>query len=259
MIYYNRPCSVCGHFHCCCEKDKCDNNIKPCDTLFLVEDEKGNRVPLKYTDKMIFTSQSIDITVSEGSAVVNMEYDGTFSLENAQNYTPGKTDYPKGSIVIYNGKAYVVTNTPQSGGAPDTDPAFTYLEIQSDAQVTGATGATGARGATGVTGARGETGATGPTGPSGPAGADGATGPTGPAALENAQSYSHGKTDYPVGSVVIYEGRAYLVTSSPQSGLNPYEDPAFSYLEITSDAGGTGATGATGATSSLFFSTPIIK
>ncbi|MDR0918827.1 MAG: hypothetical protein LBM93_06195, partial [Oscillospiraceae bacterium] len=137
---------------------------------------------------------------------------GPAALDNVQNYQPGKTDYPVGTVVMYDNKPYIVTSNPQNGGTPDTDPNFSELEITSN--VPGATGATGA---------------------------------TGPAALDNVQNYQPGKTDYPVGSVVMYDNKPYIVTSNPQSGGAPDTDPKFSELEITSHVpGATGATGATG-------------
>jgi hypothetical protein len=156
MNYYCSRCSVCGQNHCCCAKENYAK-LKPCETLFYVQDKQGNRVPLKYTDKMVFTSDTLDITVTEGSAIVDMEYSGgqgatgatgatgPAALESAQSYTPGKRDYPVGSVVIYNGKAYIVTSNSQSGASPDQDPAFSYLEITSDAP--GSVGPTGATGA----------------------------------------------------------------------------------------------------------------
>jgi hypothetical protein len=91
------------------------NPLPPGSTLFYVQDMHGGSVPMKYKDNMIYTSKTLDINVTRGGAIVNIEYRGGGNtgatgpsvLDNAQEYTPGKTDYELGSVVLYKGQPYV--------------------------------------------------------------------------------------------------------------------------------------------------------
>jgi len=154
---------------------------------------------------------------------------GDVSIGEAEPFESG-TQFPVGSLVIYNGKLYVVTSAPQTG-VPGVDPAFSEVDILGG--ITGPTGPQGIQGLTGPTGPAGQTGPAGPTGPQGP---------TGSVSIGEAVPFEPG-TQYPVGSQVIYNGRIYLVTSAPQTGT-PGTDPAFSEIEII--GGITGPTGPQG-------------
>ena len=147
---------------------------------------------------------------------------GEVSIGEAEPFEPG-TQYPVGSLVLYNGRLYVVTSAPQTG-VPGVDPAFSEVDILG--------------------------GITGPTGPAGAPGAPGATGPTGNVSIGEAEPFEPG-TQYPVGSLVLYNGQLYVVTSAPQTGV-PGVDPAFSPINIlggiTGPTGPQGVQGITGAT-----------
>ncbi len=98
-------------------------------------------------ESIIFQSSTLEISVTQGSAIVNIEELGG----PTGNYGPtGPTD-PSG-------------DTGPTGPIGDTGP----------------TGPTGPMGDTGPTGPIGDTGPTGPTGDTGPTGPIGDTGPTGP-------------------------------------------------------------------------------
>ncbi len=88
-------------------------------------------------------------------------------------------NYPRGSIVTYNGATYLRLPAVQStvpsgnGSAPGADATQWQ-------QISGAQGPPGPMGPEGPQGPNGLTGPEGPAGPQGPAGAAGATGPQGP-------------------------------------------------------------------------------
>lgn len=116
---------------------------------------EGGSVALGYGENLIFESDTLDITISEGSAVVDIEATGITGATGATG--------PTGAT----GTTGATGATGVTGATGATGP-------------TGATGVTGVTGATGPTGATGVTGATGPTGGTGSTGATGAIGPTGP-------------------------------------------------------------------------------
>jgi len=90
-------------------------------------------------------------------------------------------------------------------------------------------------------------GGAGITGPAGPAGA---TGPMGPAG--EIVSWQSGTSDYPVGTLVYYNGKIYVVTHSPQTGQTPDIDTgAFDEVNLGDGQvlqGPTGPAGPAGAT-----------
>ena len=124
----------------------------PGGTLFNVLGPVGSAT-MALGDNLIFQSSTLDIAVSQGSAIVDIE-------------SPSVTG-PTGA-----------TGATGSTGA---DGATGATGEDGSAGATGATGSTGADGAIGPTGATGADGTTGPTGAIGNTGADGATGPTGAA------------------------------------------------------------------------------
>jgi Collagen triple helix repeat (20 copies) len=98
-----------------------------------------------------------------------ISYGGTYS---------SSTTYSTGTVVYYNGSAYISLVNSNTNNTPSSSPTqWGLLAAQGATGSTGAAGATGSAGATGATGAAGATGAQGPTGPTG---ATGATGPAGP-------------------------------------------------------------------------------
>lgn len=85
--------------------------------------------------------------------------------------------YSAGSIVTYEGSAYVCKGTSTSTSPADDTANWDVLVRKGD---TGATGSQGPKGDTGATGPQGPKGDTGATGSQGPKGDTGATGPQGP-------------------------------------------------------------------------------
>jgi len=72
-------------------------------------------------------------------------------------------------------------------------------------------------------------------------------------------------TQFPIGALVLYNGRLYVVTDAPQTGV-PGTDPAFSEVDIfggltgpTGPAGLPGATGPQGAMKSTQTPNPAIR
>ncbi|MDQ0417530.1 hypothetical protein J2Z48_001703 [Croceifilum oryzae] len=137
-------------------------------TLFVVQGNTGadGTVPLGFGDTINFISNTLDITVTPGSANV--------SLEVPTGTTGAIADIVQ-AIVAELG----LTGTTGATGATGADGADGATGATGATGVDGADGATGATGATGVDGADGATGATGATGVDGADGATGATGATG--------------------------------------------------------------------------------
>lgn len=143
-------------------------------TLFTVNGTAGTAAML-LGDSMTFqsTDGSVAVTVTQGSAIVDL------SAEGAEGPTG-----PTGATGA-TGITGATGPTGADGEIGPTGPTGADGEIGP----TGPTGADGEIGPTGPTGADGEIGPTGPTGadgeigPTGPAGADGETGPTGTAEL----------------------------------------------------------------------------
>ena len=115
------------------------------DPLVNVADTKDNSVSLPYGSDLVFgtnTPHMVDVTVSEGSAVVTIDVDGatiqSYDPENASNYLTGL-------LIQYEGNFYIVT-TDNPTGAPDTSPDYELFGVAGG--VTGMTGTTGGTGAT---------------------------------------------------------------------------------------------------------------
>ena len=235
-------------------------------------------------DNLIFTTNTpnvLDITVSTGSAVVNIDSTGatvsTYDPAQAPNYQPGQ--------LINSGGIIYMVNTTSPQGTPGSSPDYTAI---SNSGATGATGNTGISptisvdpttgdiiidgvtgpslmGPTGATGATGMTGNTGlpPTitidsagdiiidgatagnfmGPTGPQGpAGGATGATGATGIATVLTYNAADAPtYQPGQLIDSGGQLYMVNTANPTGT-PGTSPDYTPIST----GGTGPTGATG-------------
>ena len=133
---------------------------------------------------------------------------GNVLLGSAQPFAPG-TQYPVGATVLYDGRVFVVTEAPQTG-EPGSGTGFMEIEISG--------------------------GVTGPTGPTGP------QGPQGNVSLGSVEPFVPGM-QYPIGATVLYNGRIFLITSAPQTGV-PGNGAGFFNIKIS--GGVTGPQGSQG-------------
>src|SRR6056297_2926423 len=122
-------------------------------------------------DRLRFWSQTLDITTSPGSVLVNIEIPG-----GATGVGPPGPTGPTGAQGD-------IGPTGPSGAQGDIGPTGPS-GAQGDIGPTGPSGAQGDIGPTGPSGAQGDIGPTGPTGPSGAQGDIGPTGPTGPSGAQ---------------------------------------------------------------------------
>ena len=181
-----------------------------------------------YGDSLIFTTNTpnlLDIIVSPGSAVVNVDTTGStatpFDPTQASTYTPGQ-------LISYNGQLYT-PNVANPTGTPGTSPDYTSLSGA------GPTGATGLDGITGPTGATGLDGITGPTGV-------GSTGPTGATGIATVTPFDPTQSaTYVPGQLISYNGQLYMVHTTNPVGT---PDTSSDYTLVSSSL--TGPTGATG-------------
>ena len=139
------------------------------ETLFNVLGPVGTAT-VGFGESLIFQSTTLDITVTEGSAIVTIE-----------DITPAGPTGPTGPTGAdgATGPTGATGDTGATGETGVTGPTGPT----GDTGATGETGVTGPTGPTGDTGATGETGVTGPTGPTGDTGATGETGATGAEAI----------------------------------------------------------------------------
>jgi len=190
-------------------------------TLFNVIGSTGAKgtAPLGYNEELIFTTNTpntIGITVSSGSAVVNIDSTtitgatGATGAAVSTGFNPADTGtYVPSQLVTHNGQLYIV-NVANPSGTPGTSPDYTLVS----------------GGASGITGATGPTGATG-------------------AAVSTAFNPSDTGTYVP-GQLITYNGQLYTVNVANPSGT-PGTSP--DYTLVSGGASGiTGATGPTGAT-----------
>ena len=124
-------------------------------------------IPVRVGNTMRIWSDTLDVTVERGSALVNIESRGIMGQTGSTGPT-GPTGPPGGNTgsVGISGPTGAMGAT---GATGDTGPT----------EETGPTGLPGSMGQTGIQGIQGPTGVIGFTGNDGPDGTDGQTGPTG--------------------------------------------------------------------------------
>jgi len=173
-------------------------------------------------DTLRIWSDTLDVTVEQGSALVNIEGRGITG--------PTGSLGPPGSQTGVTGPAGAPGLTGATGATGEAGP-------------TGGTGPTGLAGSTGTEGLPGSRGATGFTGDDGPAGTDGQTGPTGvgPTGLTGPTGAT-GDTG-PAGET----GPTGLAGLMGQMGIQGISGPT-GPMGVTGDDGPAGTDGLTGPT-----------
>lgn len=212
--------------------------ILPGEFLFNVVGNAGSAV-LAAGEALAFTSDSIDIVVTPGSAVVSMEaVEGMTGATGATGVTgvtgsTGATGATGLTGATGGTGATGVTGTTGVTGNTGVTGVTGFTGVIGETGLTGAAGATGETGGTGVTGI---TGLTGVTGAAGVTGATGITGATGPVAVYMLQPYLDGLSLQPsvtAGGTISYAVYSALnVNNNSETGVITIQQPGVYYMAV---------------------------